>query len=198
MRKFIILSMTSLLSVAVLAENADINDKAGRLYITGDAGAGVPSNLRSGMALNASIGYYVFSHLHVEVGGGYNHFGINPFQVYAPSQKTELQVTGTENIWSIHTNALYDIPLSDSFTFTLGAGLGWALNSPNANASDGVIAYKYNMPESNHGMAQGMAALNYMLGEDYAVGLNYNFMYLPTNDPVKYINQFSIGITSYF
>ena len=209
MKKCIWLLMSLVVSSSLLAAMVNLNDKSGRLYLTGSIGAGLPFNsgssgggipqsMQTGMALNASIGYYVYSHFHIEVGGGYNHFGIRPFDVYSSALKTKLQVTGTENLWSIHTNFLYDVPMGDSLTFTFGGGLGWALNTPNAYADDGVIAYKYNLPESNHGMVQGIAALNYMLGNDYAVGLNYSLAYLPNNYPIKYINQFAIGFTSYF
>jgi opacity protein-like surface antigen len=79
----------------------------------------------SGLLIGA-IGYKFFgSPIRVEVEGGYTWHGINSFELNG----TGLSAGGHMNLGHFLVNGLYDFPLSDQWTISLGGGIGAGFES---------------------------------------------------------------------
>ena len=121
----------------------------------------------TGWAVLATVGYAFDHNWRVELEGGYRKNDIKSIvtrtlitNTFDPHMKSD-QIT-------LMANVLYDIPLTDRFSFTVGAGAGGDrvdIKSPAAGSQDQwKFAY------------QGIAGVNYALGHRTSLFVDYRYL----------------------
>ena len=121
-----------------------------------------------GWALFGSIGYAFENRIRVELELGYRD---NEFKQLYGSSSSELPSDGGLSEFSIMANLLYDIPLGKRWSVSLGGGVGM----DRANLEVDYLDFD----ESEWRFAyQGIAGINYALGERTQLFLNYRFLHV--------------------
>ena len=120
----------------------------------------------TGWAFLASVGYAFDNHWRVELEGGYRHNGFE--QLYG-SSSSHLASGGKLDEWTVMANVLYDIQLSKRWSLSVGAGIGgdyadFDVDFIHFSRSDWTLAY------------QGLAGINYQIGDQTQLFLNYRYM----------------------
>ncbi|MBI1210740.1 MAG: outer membrane beta-barrel protein [Alphaproteobacteria bacterium] len=126
------------------------------------------SSFETGWAGLASVGY-AFRDWRFELEGGYRRNNQHRLVDFRPTPFLDT-TSGHIGTWSIMGNVLYDIPLTNRFSFTLGAGAGAARTQldyqpalPGFRDSDWNFSY------------QGIAGLNYALGSRSTLFVDYRY-----------------------
>lgn len=124
------------------------------------AGGAVLSNstfsVDTGWAVLASVGYGFSGHWRVELEGGYRN------------NHTTLATDAELQEWSAMINILYDIPLTDRLSLSLGAGAGGDfanLDIPTLSFDEDEWAFAY----------QGIAGLSYEISDRLDLFANYRY-----------------------
>lgn len=121
-----------------------------------------------GWALFGSIGYAFESRIRVELELGYRD---NEFKQLYDSSSSPIDSGGGLSEFSIMANLLYDIPLGKRWTVSLGGGVGMdraALEVDTLDFDDSDWRFAY----------QGIAGVNYAIGERTQLFLNYRFLHV--------------------
>jgi outer membrane protein OmpA-like peptidoglycan-associated protein/opacity protein-like surface antigen len=121
-----------------------------------------------GWALFGSIGYAFENRIRVELELGYRD---NEFEQLYDSSSSPIDSGGGLSEFSIMANLLYDIPLGKRWSVSLGGGVGMdranlKVDTLDFDDSDWRFAY------------QGIAGLNYAIGERTQLFLNYRFLHV--------------------
>lgn len=116
----------------------------------------------TGWAGIATVGYALRGNWRIEAEGGYRHNDIDTINGTANSAGGELNTT------SLMGNVLYDIPLTERMTVSLGAGAG-AIHS---EFDDGVI----DQDEDISFAYQGIAGLSYAISPRTDLTMNYRYL----------------------
>jgi OOP family OmpA-OmpF porin len=130
----------------------------------------------TGWAFLASVGYGITDRWRVELEGGYRSNDADRFELSPTSGSTIITVTepgGELREFSLMANVMYDMPLSERMSVTLGAGLG----ADHADFQDD----RYGSDESWNFAYQGIVGLNYQVGERSQLFIRYR--YLNISDP---------------
>jgi len=119
----------------------------------------------TGWAVLGSVGY-AWHNWRLEVEGGYRSNDLDRLVQFDPGP-TQLATSGQVNHWSIMGNVLYDIPLWNRWSLTLGAGAG---------AARSEIDYAPGRSDDEWNFAwQGIGGINYALGQQTELYLNYRY-----------------------
>ena len=121
-----------------------------------------------GWALFGSIGYAFENRIRVELELGYRD---NDFDQLYDSSSSPIDSGGGLSEFSIMANLLYDIPLGKRWSVSLGGGVGMdranlKVDTLDFDDSDWRFAY------------QGIAGVNYAIGERTQLFLNYRFLHV--------------------
>ena len=121
----------------------------------------------TGWAGIATVGY-AFHNWRVELEGGYRHNSLDSLVQFDPGPTIESN-NGHLNTWSIMGNVLYDIPLTERFSLTLGAGAGGARSDIKYESGPGFKDSDWNFAY------QGIAGVNYAIGQRTELYLDYRY-----------------------
>ena len=121
-----------------------------------------------GWALFGSIGYAFENRIRVELELGYRD---NEFDQLYDSSSSPIDSGGGLSEFSIMANLLYDIPLGKRWSVSLGGGVGMDranLKVDTLDFDDSEWRFAY----------QGIAGVNYAIGERTQLFLNYRFLHV--------------------
>lgn len=121
-----------------------------------------------GWALLGSIGYAFENRIRVELELGYRN---NDFKQLYGSSSSELESGGGLSEFSIMANLLYDIPLGKRWSVSIGGGAGMDranLEVDYVDFDDSEWRFAY----------QGIAGVNYAIGERTQLFLNYRYLHV--------------------
>ncbi len=116
----------------------------------------------NGWAGIGTVGYALGGNWRIEAEGGYRHNDIDTFNGAANSAGGELNTT------SLMGNVLYDIPLTERMTVSLGAGAG----AVHSEFDDGVI----DQDEDISFAYQGIAGVSYAISPRTDLTMNYRYL----------------------
>jgi len=123
------------------------------------------SSFDTGWAVLGSVGY-AFHNWRLEVEGGYRSNDQDRLVQFDPGPAV-LQTSGQLTHWSIMGNVIYDIPLWDRWSLSLGAGAG-------AARSD--FEYEPGRQDDEWNFAwQGIGGINYALGRRTDLFVDYRY-----------------------
>jgi outer membrane protein OmpA-like peptidoglycan-associated protein len=127
------------------------------------------ASYNTGWAVLGSVGY-AFRNWRVELEGGYRHNNTDKL-VIGPTIGAPTFTTNSGHVshWSIMANALYDIPLGERWSLTLGAGAGGADTHIDYVPLPGFKDDNWNFAY------QGIAGLNYAIGSRTDLFLDYRY-----------------------
>jgi len=134
------------------------------------------SGYKDGWALLGSIGYAFSCNFRTEIEVGYRHNNIG--------RLTELTTThvlptgGNLSEFTLMANLVYDLPITSNLTLSLGAGAG----QDRAQLKVDALDFK---DEEWRFAWQGLAGLNYAVGEQTQLFINYRYLRV---DVPKYIS----------
>jgi outer membrane protein OmpA-like peptidoglycan-associated protein len=141
----------------------------------------------AGWAVFGSVGYAFNNNLRTEIEVGYRRNSFSELeQLFTGSTpNAALSTDGHLSEFSLMANLLYDIHLSRRLTLSLGAGAGGDL----ARLDVGAIGFK----DDDWRFAwQGIAGLNYAIGDRTQLFLNYRYL---TVDAPAYVNDSDPAVT---
>ncbi len=133
-------------------------------------GAARTSTFETGWLALATVGYSWNSHFRVEFEAGYRD---NDLESYL--NPVGVPIAGAAgSLWeaTAMANVLYDLTLTDKISLSLGAGAGGDFSNmeltlpANGTAEDDNWNFAY----------QGIAGVNYMIGQRTALSLNYRYL----------------------
>jgi OOP family OmpA-OmpF porin len=130
----------------------------------------------TGWAFLASVGYGINERWRVELEGGYRSNDADRFELSPTISSSFTTVTtpgGELREFSLMANVMYDMPLTERMSLTLGAGLGM----DHADFEDDL----WGSDESWNFAWQGIVGLNYAVGERSQLFLRYR--YFNVSDP---------------
>jgi OmpA-OmpF porin, OOP family len=124
-------------------------------------------NYKTGWAGLGEVGYAFNEHWRVELEGGYRSNDVDKFFFAGKSSK----VRGSLHELTAMVNVLYDIPLTEKLSLTLGAGAGadqarLKTNNPVTGFKDDTVDFAY----------QGIVGVNYALGKRSQIFLDYRYL----------------------
>jgi len=128
----------------------------------------------AGWAFLATVGYGVTENWRVELEGGYRKNNADRVEIEGTSFSSTTTVTtpgGELKEFSLMANVLYEHPLSEKLSLSLGAGAGF----DHADFED----KRWGSDESWNFAYQGIVGLNYAVGERSQVFLRYRYFVVP-------------------
>lgn len=122
----------------------------------------------TGWAVLATVGYAWNSHWRLEFEAGYRASDVDTYSI------TGVPITFVGgDLWeaTLMANVLYDLPLTDDLSISFGAGAGGDF----ANQTYTVGPFSFEDDDWNFAY-QGIAGINYMIGRQTALFLNYRYL----------------------
>ncbi|MEQ1756391.1 MAG: porin family protein, partial [Micropepsaceae bacterium] len=126
------------------------------------------TEFKTGWALMGSIGYAFENRFRVELEAGYRRNGFD--QLYGSSSSL-LPSGGELSEFSLMANVLYDIPLGERWSLSVGGGLG----ADHATLKVDYLDFK---DDDWRFAYQGLAGINYAIGKQTQLFLNYRYLHV--------------------
>lgn len=137
----------------------------------------------TGWAALGAMGY-AMRNFRVEIEGGYR---TNKLESYEKNGKQIDPISGELTEFSAMMNVIYDVPLSEAFSFSVGVGAGGDHTEISIDTPWHAFEYK-----DWRFAYQGMAGVNYALTHSLAMFVNYRYLYVDTEafqaTPALYID----------
>lgn len=193
----LLLASTAALLLAGTA-GADGMDQAGTWYVGGSIGANWASSIdpgtffgnsldtefETGWALTGNVGYrWPATNFRTELELAYRQ---NDVASIFQSPVLIANASGDVSQFSIMANALYDFPIADQWSLTLGAGIGAAQSDVSAT---GLPGSQVLLADSDDGWSfayQGIAGIAYAVSNQTSVYVEYRYLANSGHDIVTF------------
>ena len=134
------------------------------------------ADVETGWALFGSIGYGLTERWRVEIEGGYRSNDIDNLFEESPTYSSGVtyvtrDVDGDLREFSLMANVMYDAPISEKMSLTVGGGIG----ADHVDFDDGY----YGSDESWNFAYQGIIGLNYDIGAQSQLFVRYRYFVVP-------------------
>lgn len=143
----------------------------------------------TGWAIFGTLGYAFSNNFRAELEAGYRHNEIEGLREIAPAPGA-LSPDGDLSEFTVMANLLYDIPLGQRLTLTVGGGVGMDqadldVGALGFNDDEWVFAY------------QGIAGLSYAIGDRTQLFVNYRYLHADAPEYTSTIAANTVQQTSF-
>ncbi len=143
----------------------------------------------TGWAIFGTLGYAFSNNFRAELEAGYRHNEIERLREIAPVPGA-LSTGGDLSEFTVMANLLYDIPLGQRLTLTIGGGVGadqanLSVDALGFDDDEWVFAY------------QGIAGLSYAIGDQTQLFVNYRYLHADAPEYTAAIAANTVQQTSF-